>query len=191
MFTIQSASEVYIVHCVHCVVHWTTDQRWKRVLRCLLQVPSLLLQSIDSKPACVAHCTIDKVEATCAACSKFPLCCSLLTASQREAAEMIRGWFLLFRCCQWFETKETKWCDMTFAHMRSRLEAQAGHVKDRRAILLSFLLVILGLIGVEGGCTSKVGRCLSLLGAGTGFQSCAAPPYRATRWSWLIERVWS
>merc|ERR1719278_734026 len=34
---------------------------------------------------------------------------------------------------------------------------------------------------VEAGCTSRVGRCLGQLGAGTGFQSCAAPPFRATR----------
>ena len=62
-------------------------------------------------------------------------------------------------------------------------------MKDR-AVLLAFLL--LGsqhqhLLGVEGGCTSRVGRCLGLLGAGTGFQSCAAPPYRATRWLTLFE----
>ena len=34
---------------------------------------------------------------------------------------------------------------------------------------------------VEGGCTTRVGQCLGLLGAGTGLGSCAAPPFRATR----------
>ena len=34
---------------------------------------------------------------------------------------------------------------------------------------------------VEGGCTTRVGQCLGLLGAGAGLGSCAAPPFRATR----------
>ena len=79
---------------------------------------------------------------------------------------------------------------MTFPQMRRTLEPQpglSGHVKER-AILLLFLLVNFQQhLGVEGGCTSRVGRCLGLLGAGTGFQSCAAPPYRATRWATSFE----
>ena len=66
--------------------------------------------------------------------------------------------------------------------MRRTLETKPGvtvFVRDR-AFFLTFLVASHHL-GVEAGCTSRVGRCLGLLGAGTGFQSCAAPPFRATR----------
>ena len=36
-------------------------------------------------------------------------------------------------------------------------------------------------INVDAGCTSNTGKCLGLLGAGTGLGSCAAPPFRATQ----------
>ena len=51
------------------------------------------------------------------------------------------------------------------------------------SIMLSTLMFSTSMMLVEAGCTSRVGRCLGQLGAGTGFQSCAAPPFRATRWS--------
>ena len=33
---------------------------------------------------------------------------------------------------------------------------------------------------MKAGCTSRVGECLGLLGAGSGLGSCAVPPFRCS-----------
>jgi len=47
--------------------------------------------------------------------------------------------------------------------------------------VISLQISSLFLNKVSCGCTSRVGQCLGLLGAGTGLGSCAAPPFRASQ----------
>ena len=141
---------------MHCVdsCKWALYKRCERVLCAGCSNCSPLLQSIDSEPTGRSRN------------DSFPAAISDLKPRY---------------------TLHLQGFDKMIPVMRRTLEPKPGvtvFVRDR-AFFLTFLLLILVAshhLGVEAGCTSRVGRCLGLLGAGTGFQSCAAPPFRATRW---------
>ena len=190
---------------MHNVCLYNTSKEWP------LQAPSCTCNALNtteqvcSKSACPAVSSVPRPLVPPLPPLSSPPPVLLLQSIDSNPTDRSTGNYptmMLFFRQQRFDPRYTQFCEMTVLHNIGAPGKKRELVKCWTTLLLVFLLVSpeqllveggvssimlcslmfsTSMMLVEAGCTSRVGRCLGQLGAGTGFQSCAAPPFRATR----------